>query len=62
MSNQQPQPHYKIYFSSGDTFMGTIDQIQSPTLLQAIHYIEQECGCIGVTLANGIRVEKINLR
>jgi len=56
MNTTQPEPRYTITFPGKQPMTLLQGQIQSPTLLRAIAYIEQEPACTGVALDNGIEI------
>lgn len=56
MNATQPEHTYTITFPGEQPMTLPRGQIQSPTLLKAIAYIEQEPACSGLTLDNGIEI------
>jgi len=50
---------YQITFKSGETMNVSKNDVTSETINNAIAYIENEPGATGVTLENGIRVNKV---
>ncbi len=58
MTNSTKANTYKITFAGEQPMTMAKAEINSPTILKAIGYIESETGCSGLTLQNGIKIEK----
>ena len=59
MKDQDNKPTWKISFRGGETMIMTEDKIDSPTIKRAIRTIQQTFACCGLTLMNGIQVERV---
>jgi hypothetical protein len=57
MNATKPENRYTITFPGERPMTFTKEKIQSPTLLNAIAYIEREPGCSGLTLENGTQID-----
>lgn len=57
MNSTRPENHYTITFSGQQPMTFPRSQIQSPTLIKAIDYIEREPCCTGLTLDNGTQID-----
>lgn len=58
MKKRTPQQAWKITFFGGEEMILTEDKIHSPTIQHHIEAIKNTFACHGVTLTNGIQIEK----
>jgi len=56
MNASKPENSYTITFPGERPMTFPKREIQSPTLIKAIAYIEREPGCTGLTLENGTQI------
>ena len=50
---------YLIKFANGFSILVRKSNVTAPSLRKAIEYIESEPGCSGLTLDNGIAINKV---
>ena len=59
MHSRQAEALYRIRFPDGTCLTASKAQIAIPLWLKAIDHIEQEPGCTGLTLVNGIEINRV---